>query len=108
MKEDQVYKDRRNRIDELRAKNEKMSARERTLKAINFEEADRIPIDNWFVPEIKRRCKEYWGCETDEELLAFMGVDIRDNYGPSYVGQEFIPTRDPLKGLTEAVRICDV
>lgn len=25
-----------------------------------------------------------------------------------YVGHEFIPTGDPLKGLTEAVRICDV
>lgn len=25
-----------------------------------------------------------------------------------YVGQEFIPTRDPLEGLTEAVRLCDV
>ena len=25
-----------------------------------------------------------------------------------YVGQEFIPTRDPLKGLREAVKLCDV
>ena len=25
-----------------------------------------------------------------------------------YVGQEFIPTRDPLAGLTEAIRLCDV
>ena len=25
-----------------------------------------------------------------------------------YVGQEFIPTRDPLAGLTQAVRVCDV
>ncbi len=25
-----------------------------------------------------------------------------------YVGHEFVPTRDPLAGLTEAVRICDV
>ena len=25
-----------------------------------------------------------------------------------YVGQEFIPTRDPLAGLREAVRLCDV
>jgi hydroxypyruvate isomerase len=25
-----------------------------------------------------------------------------------YVGQEFIPTRDPLKGLQEAVKWCDV
>lgn len=25
-----------------------------------------------------------------------------------YVGQEFIPTRDPLQGLTEAMKLCDV
>jgi hydroxypyruvate isomerase len=25
-----------------------------------------------------------------------------------YVGQEFIPTRDPYEGLSEAVRLCDV
>ena len=25
-----------------------------------------------------------------------------------YVGQEFIPTRDPLGGLTQAVKLCDV
>lgn len=89
MKEDKTYKDRRYRINELRAKNEKMTARQRTRKAINFEEADRIPIDNWMVPEIKKRCMEYWGCENDEELLEFLGVDVRDNYGASYVGQEF-------------------
>jgi hydroxypyruvate isomerase len=25
-----------------------------------------------------------------------------------YVGQEFIPTRDPREGLRQAVRLCDV
>jgi hydroxypyruvate isomerase len=25
-----------------------------------------------------------------------------------FVGHEFIPTRDPLAGLTEAVKLCDV
>ncbi len=25
-----------------------------------------------------------------------------------YVGQEFIPTRDPLVGLREAVTLCDI
>jgi len=25
-----------------------------------------------------------------------------------FVGQEFIPTRDPLEGLMEAVALCDV
>jgi uroporphyrinogen decarboxylase len=89
MKEDKTYKDRRYRINELRAKNEKMTSRQRTIKAINFEEPDRIPIDNWMVSEIKKRCMEYWGCENEEELLAFLGVDVRDNYGASYVGQEF-------------------
>ena len=89
MKEDKTHKDRRYRINELRAKSEKMTSRERTRKAINFEEPDRMPIDNWMVPEIKQRCMEYWGCENEEELLAFLGVDIRDNYGASYVGQEF-------------------
>ena len=89
MKDDQIYKDRRYKINELRAKNEKMTCRERCLKAVRFEEADRVSIDNWMVPEIKTRCMEYWGCETGDELLDFLGVDIRDNYGPSYVGQEF-------------------
>lgn len=89
MKDDPIYKERRYRINELREKNEKMTSRERALKAINFEEPDRIPIDNWMVPEIKTRCMDYWGCEDEEELLAFLGVDVRDNFGPSYVGQEF-------------------
>jgi len=32
---------------------------------------------------------------------------VRTGY-TGYVGQEFIPTRDPLKSLTEAVTLCDV
>ena len=38
MKDDQIYKDRRYRINELREKNEKLTSRERTSKAINLEE----------------------------------------------------------------------
>ena len=26
----------------------------------------------------------------------------------AFVGQEFIPTRDPVEGLAEAVELCDV
>lgn len=33
---------------------------------------------------------------------------IVDSGYTGYVGQEFIPTRDPLEGLTQAVRLCDV
>lgn len=66
-----------------------MTPRERCRKAINFEEADRVSIDNWMVPEIKTRCMNYWGLDSEAELLDFLGVDVRDNYGPAYVGLAF-------------------
>jgi len=68
-----------------------------------------------------RQCKDYIGhyhvagCPGRNEI----GDTQEINYRPimeeiartgytGYVGQEFIPTGDPLKSLTEAVRICDV
>ncbi len=44
-----------------------------------------------------------------QEILfpAIMKKLIEIDY-KGYVGQEFIPTRDPLVGLTEAVKLCDV
>lgn len=44
-----------------------------------------------------------------QEILfpAIMRKLIEIDY-KGFVGQEFIPTRDPLTGLTEAVRLCDV
>lgn len=38
---------------------------------------------------------------------AIMRKLVELNYD-GYVGQEFIPTRDPLEGLTQAVTLCDV
>jgi len=38
---------------------------------------------------------------------AIMEEIVKTGY-KGYVGHEFIPTRDPLEGLTEAVRVCDV
>ena len=38
---------------------------------------------------------------------AAMRALVEVGYG-GYVGQEFIPTRDPVKGLMEAVEVCDV
>ena len=79
MKDDQIYKDRRYRVNELREQNETLSSRERTIKAMNFEEPDRVPIDCWMVPEIKKRCLEYWGLDTEEELLDFDPVTQKSN-----------------------------
>jgi len=38
---------------------------------------------------------------------AIMKEIVKTGY-TGYVGHEFIPTRDPLKGLTEAISLCDV
>ncbi len=89
MKNDALYQERRAKINGLRAKHEKMSCRERALMAVHHKEADRVPIDNWMVPEIQKKSMEYFGCDDYPELLDFLGVDFRNNYGPSYVGQSF-------------------
>jgi hypothetical protein len=73
MIDEKIYAERRKKINVLRAKTEKMTPRERCIKAINFEEPDRVPIDNWMVPEIKKRCMTYWGLENEAELLDFLG-----------------------------------
>jgi hydroxypyruvate isomerase len=38
---------------------------------------------------------------------AIMEEIVKTGY-KGYVGHEFIPTRDPLKSLTQAVALCDV
>jgi hydroxypyruvate isomerase len=38
---------------------------------------------------------------------AIMRAIVATGYG-GYVGQEFIPTRDPIQSLREAARLCDV
>jgi len=46
--------------------------------------------------------------ETQEiNYVAVMNKLVQLKYA-GYVGQEFIPTRDPLAGLRQAVRLCDV
>ncbi|RPJ05050.1 MAG: hypothetical protein EHM36_08910, partial [Deltaproteobacteria bacterium] len=89
MKEDGLFQERRTRINDLRAKNERMTCRERALMGVRHQEPDRVPIDNWMVPEIQKKTMEYFGCDSYDELLCFLGVDFRNNYGPSYVGQSF-------------------
>ena len=41
--------------------------------AVKHKEPDRVPIDNWMVPEIQKKTMEYFGCDNYEELLDFLG-----------------------------------
>lgn len=67
------------------------------------------------------QCKEYLGhihtagnpgrCEIDERQEIQYGPIMQalvDVGYTGYVGHEFIPTRDPLEGLRQAVAVCDV
>lgn len=66
-----------------------MTSRERVLTAINHKEPDRVPCDYWAGPEVGERLRHYFKCETQEELLRQLRVDLRYVPGPSYLGQEF-------------------
>jgi len=81
-----LYKRRREKILNLRAKNERMTSRERAIKAINHEEPDRIPIDLWVTSEVQKRMMDYWGFDEWEDCLQFLGVDFRYWRGSSYLG----------------------
>ena len=89
-----VHSVRRERILNLRAANETMTSRERAEKAIRHEEPDRIPIDIWVTPEIRRRMMDYWGFDEWEDCLQFLGVDFRYWRGSSYVGRRLRTLED--------------
>jgi len=62
-----------------------MDSRERTFRALNFEEPDRVPIDLWLSEGFKRRA----GLTDAAGLTAFLDahdVDLRYIAGPDYVG----------------------
>jgi len=82
-----AYKGRREKIVNLRARTERMSSRERAIKAINHEEPDRIPIDVWVSQQIREGMMEYWGFDDWEDCLQFLGADFRYWRGSSYAGQ---------------------
>ena len=62
-----------------------MEPRERVLRAVAHEEADRTPVDYWAVAEVDRSLIRATGTSGREELLRRLGVDIRYVEG-KYVG----------------------
>jgi len=83
-----VYKRRREKILNLRSRNERLSSRERAIKTINHEEPDRIPIDVWVSQQIREGMMGYWGFDDWEHCLQFLGADFRYWRGSNYAGQE--------------------
>lgn len=51
--------------------------RDRILALVNHEEPDRIGIGYSAAPEVHRALKEFLGIKDDEDLLEYLGVDLR-------------------------------
>ncbi len=67
-----------------------MECYERVMKALRHEKPDRPPLNYIATPEMNEKLKKYLGIENQNELLEYLGVDIR-YVTPKYVGpKEFI------------------
>jgi uroporphyrinogen decarboxylase len=62
-----------------------LSSKERVLMAMNHEEPDRIPMDYWAWGEVNNGLLNKLGLKDYEELLDYLGVDLRTVRAP-YTG----------------------
>lgn len=75
-----------------------MTSKERVLTAIAHRKPDRVPIQTYLTPEIQQKLMAYLGCETAEQLLVRLGVDLR-SVNPPYTA--------PLPPLPEGSVLVD-
>ncbi len=64
-----------------------MKPRERVLKAIEHQEADRIPLDYAGTPETTEKLYRHFGVKDREELIRKLNIDMRMII-PAYIGPE--------------------
>lgn len=69
---------------------ETMTSKERVQTFFRGEETDRVPIDMAWNPLIRKRVMDYFGAETDLDLIQALGVDFM-GVGARYAGPELFP-----------------
>ena len=79
-----------------------LSSKERVMMAINHEETDRVPMDYWAWAEVNDKLREKLSLKDYDELLDYLGVDIRVIRAP-YVGP-----KDCWEGLKNAKTVEDL
>ena len=62
-----------------------MNSRERTFRALNFEEPDRVPIDFWMSKGLKHKIESSLNM-SEQMFFDFHDVDLRYIKGPAYIG----------------------
>lgn len=73
-----------------------MTSKERVLAAMNHEKTDRVPMDYWAWKEINDKLQTRLSLQNYEELLEYLGIDIR-TVRAGYLGKE-----DVWAGLRKA------
>lgn len=66
-----------------------MQNKERVLKTLNHEQADRVPFFYWAVPEFTEKMMHHLGLSDRDALLDYLDVDFR-TVEPAYVGPDLI------------------
>lgn len=79
-----------------------LSSKERVLMAMNHEEPDRVPMDYWAWKEVNDELQSYLSLRDYDELLEYLGVDLRTIRAP-YVGP-----KDCWEGLRKVKTIEDL
>jgi len=70
-----------------------MTGKERVLKAINHETADRVPVDFWATKDAENKLLSWFNLKDRETLLEKLGIDIKQVF-PEYTGP-------PLRSFTD-------
>ena len=76
-----------------------MDSRERTFRALDFEQPDRVPVDCWMSSGFRRHLESVLG-RGGEALLDEYDVDLRYIEGPAYTGP---PLRSGGDGTDEDI-----
>lgn len=63
-----------------------MNSKKRIATVCNHKQVDKIPIDFWATAEVKENILNYYGIESERELLNKFEVDLRYISGPKYIG----------------------
>jgi len=53
-----------------------VSSRQRVAAALRHEVTDRVPLCTWWTPEAQAKLAEYFGVETEQQLIDTLGVDV--------------------------------
>ena len=75
-----------------------MTHKERVLKALSYQETDRVPLMYRDIPDVRARLKKDLNFNTDDELFEYFDIDFRW-VEPTYIGNSIITDENYKKDI---------